>query len=181
MKRLLTVLAVTVAIPLVGILGCAPGIKSTKSTSDADLESVDKTAEYSKETSEPRKLTQEDLEKMLPPPPPNYKRGSADGNQALPVGPREMLLREEINASALEFAKQVPNVEHVKTCFSKVFGGWYLHLYVKKGKKVSLQHYTWNAVTKEWDVSLTVEELPMENLEHHVKGEVGDEKCTVLK
>jgi hypothetical protein len=181
MKRLLTVLAVTVAILLAGILGCVPGIKSTKPTSDSDLKSVDKTAEYSsEETSKPKKLTQEDLEKMLPPPPPSYKK-NGDGNKALPVGPKEMLLKEEINASALEFAKQIPGVIHVKTCFSKVFGGWYLHLYVKKGKKISLQHYTWNAVTKEWDVSLSVKELPLENLEHHVKGEVGDEKCTVLK
>ena len=123
MKRLLTALAVTVAILLAGILGCAPGIKSTKSTSDSDLKSVDKTAEYSKETSKPEKLTPEDLEKMLPPPPPSYKKDSAEGGQALPVGPKEMLQREEINTSALEFAKQIPGVIHVKTCFSKVFGG----------------------------------------------------------
>jgi hypothetical protein len=196
MKRLLAVLAVALMLPLAAITGCAPGIKATKPSASPEkapgavMEEVsklgpaapgDKTTEDSAVASQTEKLSPEELEKMLPPPPPSYKRDSAEATRALPASPKELLEKEEINASALEFAKGIPNVKHVKTCFSRMFGGWYLHLYVAKGKKIALQHYSWNPVSREWDVSMAVKELPLENLEHHLRGEVGDEQCSVLK
>ncbi len=196
MKRLLAILAVALMFPFATIPGCAPWIKATKKDAsseqrpEAEMEedanwSGDfprgKRAKDSAGGDQARKLSPEELEKMLPPPPPSYKGESGEARRALPASPKELLEKEEINASALEFAKGIPNVKHVKTCFSKMFGGWYLHLYVTKGKKMTLQHYTWNTVTREWDVSMAVKELPLENLEYHLKGEVGDEQCTVLK
>lgn len=56
-----------------------------------------------------------------------------------------------------------------------------MFLYVKKGKKMSKQHYTWNPVTKEWEVSLVVRDVPVANLEQDLKTQVEDEKCSVLK
>ncbi|MFH1115932.1 MAG: hypothetical protein V1792_18630 [Pseudomonadota bacterium] len=190
MKRLLAVLAVGLMLPLAAGPGCAPWIKATKEDASrkqspgaqmGDAAAGGKRAKEPAEEGAPRKLSPEELEKMLPPPPPSLKGESGEGKRALPASPKELLEKEEINASALEFAKGIPNVKHVKTCFSKMFGGWYLHLYTPKGKKMGLLHYTWNSVTREWDVSMAVKDLPLENLEHHLKGEVGDEQCTVLK
>ena len=93
----------------------------------------------------------------------------------------ELLQKEEINQAALKFAKEIPNVKYIKTCFSKIYGGWYLLLYVEKGKKISLQQYSWNEKSKEWDVVYQVKEVPASQLEYHLKGEVGDEKCFLLK
>jgi len=196
MKRLLAVLAVALMLPLAAISGCAPGVKAPKPSASAEQapgaerEDVpklgpaapgDKRPEDPAVASQSGKLSPEELEKMLPPPPPSYKRDSADAARALPASPKELIEKEEINASALQFAKEIPNVKHIKTCFSKMFGGWYLHLYVTKGKKVALQHYSWNTLSREWDVSMAVKELPLENVERHLRQEVGDEQCTVLK
>lgn len=193
MKRLLAILAVALMLPLAAIPGCAPGIKATKPSANAekapspeteDVQKLgpaapgDKGTEAPAVPSQPGKLSPEELEKMLPPPPPSYKRKTAE---ALPASPKELLEKEEINASALQFAKEIPDVKHIKTCFSKMFGGWYLHLYVTKGKKPYLQHYSWNPVTREWEVSMAMKDLPVDNVESHLKQEVGDEQCTVLK
>lgn len=89
--------------------------------------------------------------------------------------------RPEINQAALDFAAHVPNVKYVKTCFSKLYGGWYLILYVTRGKRTSLQQYLWNPKSKEWEIVYILKEIPEDQVEYHVKGEVGDEKCFVLK
>ncbi|MDQ7782463.1 MAG: hypothetical protein RDU20_06280 [Desulfomonilaceae bacterium] len=181
MKRLLAVFAVALVVLLAVISGCVPGMKAAKPSVDPEQVPGTQGAEVPESGAQPGKLSPEELDKMLPPPPPSYKRDSPAGAPAPPASPRELNEKEEINASALEFAKGIPNVKHVKTCYSKMFGGWYLHLYVTKGKKIALQHYSWNPVSKEWDVSMAVKELPQDNLEYHLKGEVGDEQCTVLK
>ncbi len=197
MKRLLAVFAVAMMFPFAAIPGCAPGIKATKPAASSamapgaetgerpewgDKAPGSKGAEDSAGEDQSGKTSPKEWEKTLPPPPPSYRnRESQEARRALPASPKELFEKEEINASALEFAKQIPNVKHVKTCFSKMFGGWYLHLYVTKGKKIALQHYSWNPVSKEWDVSMSVKELPIKSLEYHLKGEVGDEQCTVLK
>jgi len=193
MKRLLAVLAVALMFPLAAIPGCAPWFQTTKPSESlvkapggehsdwGPAAPSDKRLEDSAGSSQSGKLSPDELEKMLPPPPPSYKRDSAQATRALPASPKELIEKEKINASGLEFAKGIPNVKHIKTCFSRMFGGWYLHLYVTKGKKVALQHYTWNPGSREWDVSMAVKELPLENLERHLRQEVGDEQCTVLK
>ncbi|MBI5572845.1 MAG: hypothetical protein HY914_23075 [Desulfomonile tiedjei] len=89
--------------------------------------------------------------------------------------------RSEINQAALDFAQNYPHVKYVKTCFSKLYGGWYLILYVARGKKTDLQQFSWNDTSKEWEPVFRQENLPKEQIEYHVKGEVGDEKCFVLK
>ena len=182
MKRLLTVLAVVLVIPLALFQGCIPGLKATKPTQSSELSPDAKNVENAPEPSAPGKLSEEELEKLLPPPPPSYeKRKSGDGKMAMPVTSKEMLEKEEINASALRFAKEIPNVKHVKTCFSKMFGGWYLDLFVTKGKKIVKQNYSWNPVTREWDISLAPKEVPQDKLEYYLRGEVTDERCSVLK
>lgn len=107
-----------------------------------------------------------------PPPPPG---------ETVAEGALDLREKDEINASALQFAKNVKGVKHVKTCYSKLYGGWYLLLYVEKKKKMALHQYSWNDKSKEWEVIYYLKEIPEDQIEHHLKGEVADEKCFVLK
>ncbi len=108
-----------------------------------------------------------------PPPPPDPGRGSR--------GAIDLRKKEEVNAAAMDFAKNIKGVKHVKTCYSRLYGGWYLMLYVQKEKKVALQQYSWNESTKEWDVSYYLKEVPQNQIEYHLKSEIADEKCFLLK
>ncbi|MBM3302190.1 MAG: hypothetical protein FJY85_19845 [Deltaproteobacteria bacterium] len=179
MKRPPKVLAALLAAVAIFIEGCVPGLRTARTPSD-EAQGPPTVRPGTTESGARRTQALSDPDKGPPFLAPQ-ERPPATPRRALPPTPRESLERDEINSSAQEFAKGVPDVQHIKTCFSKVFGGWYLHLYVKKGKQIALQHYTWNPVTKEWEVSLAVKELPVENLEHHLRGEIEDERCTVLK
>jgi hypothetical protein len=110
----------------------------------------------------------------IPPPPfPDSSKSVASSS--------DFSQRAEINQSALDFAENVPKVKAVKTCYSKLYGGWNLFLYVVKGKKIELQQYQWNPKSKEWDIVLRDEKLPQDQIDYHIKSEVNDEKCFVLK
>lgn len=153
------------ALILAVMSGCLPGLKSTKPTAQEARTSGAVGG-------------QDPVVQPLPPPPPDFREGAA---AATATDPPELRQKEEINQAALKFAREIPNVKHIKTCFSKVYGGWYLLLYIESGKKISLQQYSWNEKSKEWDVVYHVKEVPEKQLEHHLKGEVGDEKCFILK
>lgn len=178
MKILPNLLAIAATI----ILGCTPFLKSSKpevSQEESVTEQPSSDQEIRREEPSRPPVARPEGER---PPGPGSLVGRQDlGKPAPPASTTEVMEKEEINRAALEFAKEIPDVLHVKTCYSKIFGGWYLDLFLKKGKKKALQHYTWNPATKEWEVSLPVKELTDENLDFHLKGQVGDEKCTVLK
>lgn len=181
MKWLSHGLAAILILSVAVILGCIPGTKFAKPTSTSSSDDGMVTATLGEKEGESSSLPPSEWEK--PPPPSSEPQEKRPGTpkRALPASPKEMRNKDEINAAALEFAKEIPDVIHVKTCFSKVFGGWYLLLYLKKGKKISLQHYSWNPITKEWEVSMAGKEIPADKLEYHLKSEIGDEKCTTLK
>jgi len=156
------------ALILAAMSGCIPGLKSTKPTAQETRVSGAGQAVDGQGPVVP----------PLPPPPPDFRDGAA----ATPGAESpELRQKEEINQAALRFAREIPNVRHIKTCFSKVYGGWYLLLYIESGKKISLQQYSWNEKSQEWDVVYHVKEVPEKQLEHHLKAEVGDEKCFILK
>jgi|GEM_PF-475895 len=163
------------------IVGCVPGIKSSKNSANPDAASGSKVTAQSPAPTESPKLSSKDLESLLPPPPPSYKSGDGSSGQSEKADIPELLQKDEINQAAIKFAREVPNVKHVKTCFSKIYGGWYLLLYIEKGKKISLQQYSWNPKSNEWEVVYHIKEVPSNQIEFHLKGEVGDEKCFVLK
>jgi len=149
------------------VIGCVPGFRAAKPIAN---EPPTQSSRQSPGATDP-------LLKPLPPP-PDYVTSKAAANA---VDTPELLQKEEISQAALKFAKEIPNVKYVKTCFSKIYGGWYLLLYIEKGKKISLQQYSWNDKSREWDVVYQVKEVPSGQLEHHLKGEVDDEKCFILK
>ncbi len=90
--------------------------------------------------------------------------------------------RAQVNQAALEFVqKNVPDAKHIKTCYSKLYGGWYMLLYLEKGKKIWMQHWSWNQKSKEWEPVSQNKEISPKQLDFDLKGEVAGEKCFVLK
>jgi hypothetical protein len=175
MKFAITFTAVTLLLLAPIMFGCVPGLQATKpSTGQAGPSSA-------KEPVNASGGTDKTADSKLPPPPPNYKPSDTGDKEARFEGSDDLSLREEINQSALDFAKNIPHVRHIKTCFSKLYGPWYLILYIDQGKRVALQQYSWNPKTKEWEIQFVQKEIPRDQLQFHVKGEVGDEKCSVLK
>ncbi len=106
-----------------------------------------------------------------PPPPPE------EGDASPSIDPQEA---DAVNRAALVFAKNIKGVQHIKTCYSKLYGGWYLLLYVQQGKNISLQQYSWNPKSREWEVIYQLKELPKDQVKFHFEDEVGDEKCYQL-
>ncbi len=177
--RTASTLLVAVCVTLsLAISGCTPSLQMTKPSSP-EVSASDAKSGTATETPTAAAKPEQKPENQLPPPPPDYKPPSL--SEGLLEGPPDLSWKDEINASALQFAKHIPNVKHVKTCYSKLYGPWYLILYIEKAKKIRLEQYSWNANTKEWEPSFQLKELPAKQLEYHLKGEVDDEKCFVLK
>ncbi|MGO9119654.1 MAG: hypothetical protein ACLQPD_18840 [Desulfomonilaceae bacterium] len=171
-------LLVAVCVGLVlAVSACMPSLQMSKPSSP-EVSGSDAKNESSAESPTAAK-PERPADAQLPPAPPDYKPPSL--SEGLLEGPPDLSWKDEINASALEFGKSIPNVKHVKTCFSKLYGGWYLILYTEKAKKIGLEQYSWNAKSKEWEPSFQLKEIPAKELEYHLKGEVDDEKCFVLK
>ncbi len=165
---------------VLAVSGCIPGLQMTKPTADGPASERTKEAPAGAptDTAQP----QDKVADAQVPPPPDYKPPTP--SEGLLEGSPDLSWKDEISASALEFAKNIPNVKHVKICFSKLYGGaggWYLILYVEKAKKIGLQQYSWNPGYKEWEPSFQLKEIPAKDVEFHLNGEVQDEKCFVLK
>ncbi len=179
MRRVpLIVLAAILFIGSTILPGCVPGLRSAKPLADSESP-ADVHAESTDQAASPKTSTGSDrppkpIPRYTPPPPP-----AADEGAAMSIDP---VVKQEISDSALAFSKHIPDVKHVKLCYSKLFGGWYVFLYTEKGKKHWMQQYAWNAGTKEWDVVLGLKELSKESLDFELKGgEVKEEKCFLLK
>jgi hypothetical protein len=181
---------------LYGCVGIFPLTKKTSDTppSPPETESVQK-AEIPEDTTKERPADE------LPPPPKrrSESRGAKDdllpvpGDKAKydppPPPPADKSVvtvlalrdKDEINRSALKFSKNFKNVEHVRTCYSKLFGGWYVLMYIKNKKNYDLNQYSWNSKTKEWELMYINKSISVKKLEYLLKSEVVDEKCFLLK
>lgn len=162
----------------VSLFGCSSALKSSKlppdqfrdqgtqgssSEKQKKLTAQEKPILDSSKGSEPR---------YDPPGPPSHEKING-------VDPVE---KEEVSKAALEFAeKNIPGVKHLKICYSKLYGGWYLLIYSQKGKKISMQHWSWNQKSREWDIVYHRKEVTPQQLEFDLKGEVAGEKCFLLK
>lgn len=165
------------------IVGCVSALKSVKAPNEeAGKQPVKAPTENVGQAEGAKKGSDEELKKLLATPPPPQYTPPAGGEQK---GSSESLINEgekgQVSKAALDFAGHMKNVKHVKICYSKLYGGWYLMLYLQKGKKVSLDQYSWNKKSQEWEIVYHLKEIPQKQVEFHLKGEVGDEKCFVLK
>jgi hypothetical protein len=164
---------VAAALLLVMVQACVPGLKGSKNQQDVR----DPKAQNAPDQSNP----------MNPANPAQEFSDAQGGKQPRPLAEKtaesslDFQLKDEINRSGLEFAKNLPNVKHVKTCFSQIYGGWNLFVYVQRGKKIAFHQYVWNKEFQQWELSYHQRDLPEKQLEYHLKGEIGDEKCFILK
>jgi hypothetical protein len=154
---------------------CIPGIRSAKPPG----ESVQSPPPAAPGTVAAPPPPEKGKEEKSAPSKPEYKPPPPPEKSSL--SPIELREKEAVNEAALKFAKNLQGVEHIKTCYSKLYGGWYVFYYLKKGKSISVHEYSWNPKTEEWELIWHLKDLPPERLESHVKGEVDDEKCFVLK
>ncbi len=178
MKAALSLVAVALVLAALFLTGCVlPGtIGPTKPTPDGEPIPPPEQSEGAKAPAP----SDQAAEQPLPPPPPGYKPPSPPDREKIVEGSVDLRLKDEVNEAAMRFAKEIPNVKHVKTCYSKLYGGWYLMLYLEKGKKISMEQFSWNGKTKEWEVAGQFQ-VPAKQLDYHLKGEVADEKCFRLK
>lgn len=166
------------------LAGCVPFLKTVKPQQGEERAAQVKPGAESdmgtEKSDKPSALSQEELDKMLPPPPPDYKPTTSSPAQSIdPVDSGE---KEAIKEAALKFAKEIPNVKHMKTCFSREFGGWYLILYTQKGKKFAVQHFAWNSRTLEFEPSAPSRLLlSKKELEQQLDVSVKGETCSRLK
>ena len=184
MKAATIVFAAVFVSLVLAVSGCVPGLQMTKPSAGEAPSPKAKKGAPAEASAGPTQQADKNktADKQLTPPPPENKP------PALSEGPLEGLpdlsWKDEIEASALEFAKNIPHVKHAKICFSKLYGGeggWYLILYVEKAKKIGLQQFSWNPRYKEWEPSFQLKEIPAKDVEFHLKGEVEGEKCFVIK
>lgn len=183
MKSYRGLLVVFVCTVVLVVIGCVSALKGVKQPDEASQkESPKASTEQTKTEQDEKKATAEELKRLLtPPPPPQYKPPAAGDQKTASEAVIDPTEKEEVSRAALEFAGHVKNVKNVKICYSKLYGGWYLMLYVQKSKKISLDQYSWNRKSQEWEIVYHLKEIPQKQLEFHVKGEVGDEKCFVLQ
>lgn len=161
--------------------GCVPLLKLAKLQQGEERAAQVKPGQETGAATEKQPLPPpEEIDKSLPPPPKDYRPSPSSPTQSIDaVDSRE---KEEIRESALRFAKEFQDVKHMKTCFSKEFGGWYLILYTQKGKKFSVQHFAWNSRTREFEPSAPSRLLlTQKELEQQLDAPIGGETCFRLK
>lgn len=161
---------VAAGLALVMAYGCVPGLKGSKNQPN--------TQETKAQGPDGQSAPLGPGRQPAAGPQPQVPRPGLD---TIAEGTSDFRLKDEINRSALEFAgKSVPHVKFIKTCYSQS-GGWNLFAYAQRGKKTSFDQYVWNKESQQWELIYHQKDLPANQLEFHLKGEVGDEKCFVLK
>jgi len=181
MKAAWSVLVILSFLCTVAVMGCVPGLRSAKPGSPSERVADTKAAPPragSEKTADPSK---KELDRLLAAPPPPDKVAASAGDRRLLIKPSDLGSLDEVRQAALTFAQGLKNVKHVKTCYSKASGGWFLALYVPGVKNTIEQEYSWNKDTKEWELSGTRRALPTKDLDIYLKSELPDEKCFLLK
>ncbi len=151
MKAALSLLAATLILAALVLLGCVPGLESVKGPTEAQNPPPPNhttgqagNAPATKPTcKEAGQTPSSSPPAYTPPPPPDREKISEAG--------ADLRLKDEVNESALKFAKEIPNVKHFNTCYSKLDRSWWLNVYSQRKKKIFVQQYLWNDKSKEWE------------------------------
>ena len=177
MKPALIALVLLSFLSTFGTVGCVPGLRSTKPTSPPEAVADAKGAPAA--STKGQDVPKKELERLLATPPPPDKLVRGDTKPL--IKPSDLSGQDEVRQAALNFAQGLKNVKHVRVCYSKAYGGWFLLAYVPGGKKTIQQEYTWNKNTKEWEIYGPQRAFPTKDLDSYLKSELPDEKCILLK
>jgi hypothetical protein len=181
MKAGLSVLALLSFLCTALVVGCIPGLKSTKPDSTPANAAAAKGAPGPSASAKTPAVPNKELDSLLATPPPPDRAPAGLGNKRSVIQPSDLQDKDEVSRAALVLAQGIKDVKHVKSCYSKASGGWFLLLYVQRGKKTSEQEYSWNKETKEWEIYAHRKDLPTEQLDIYLKSELPDEKCFLLR
>jgi hypothetical protein len=177
MKPALIALVLLSFLSTFGTMGCVSGLRSTKSTPPPGAVADAKGAPAA--SPKGQDVRKKELERLLAVPPPPDKLTAS--NKGLLIKPSDLSGQDEVRRAALNFTQGLKNVKHVRVCYSKAYGGWFLLTYVPGGKKTVQQEYSWNKNTKEWELSGSQRAFPTKDLDSYLKTELPDEKCILLK
>ncbi len=135
-------------LPLV-LLGCSGLFRSAKPTVDKAAKAQDSSKPAASDNVSSKAADQASAQTEEPkynPP------GPSDTDKLLQPGV-DSKERAEVNQAALDYihANNIRGLKHMKTCYSKLYGGWYMLIYTERGKKASMQNFGWNPKTKEWE------------------------------
>jgi hypothetical protein len=176
MKAALSFVAVALILSALILLGCVPGLQTVKPTPEGSVAPPTGQAEGAK-APEP---SGQAADKSTSPPAPTYAPPPPPDKEKVSEAAVDLRMKDEVNEAAVKFAKEIPNVKYMRTCYSKWFGGWYLILYRQQKKNFLLQQFQWNDRSKEWEPSYN-KKLTTKEAEAQLKVEVAGEKCFRLK
>jgi hypothetical protein len=181
MKAALSFLAATLILAALLLPGCVPGLQSAKPATQGEPPLAPQGQSEQAEPPKAPMASDQGADPAAPPPPPAYLPPPPPDREKISEAAVDLRMKDEVNEAAMRFIKEMPNVKHAKTCYSKLYGPWYLIVYRQEKKKISVQQYSWNDKSKEWEVTGPPFEVPAKQLDYQLKGEVADEKCFRLK
>ncbi len=181
MKAALSLLAATLILAALLLLGCVPGLESVKGPAEPQNPPAPKRMTGQAKTAPAPKSAGKEAGQTPSNSAPAYTPPAPPGREKISEAETDLRLKDEVNESARKFAKEIPNVIHFKTCYSKLDRGWWLNIYRQTKKKISSQQYMWNEKSKEWEIVGPPLDVPPKELEFRLKGEVPGEKCFRLK
>ena len=89
--------------------------------------------------------------------------------------------KDDMECSSLQLAAKFDDVLHVKTCYSKMFGGWYSLIYHKKNGTIQLSQFAWVKKSKKWKLMYINKNISEKQLETLLTVPVADEICSTLR
>lgn len=181
MKAVLSALVLLSFLCTVLVMGCIPGLRSTKLGSPSETSADAKSSPGPSASAKTPAVPNKELDSLLATPLPPDRAATGPGNKRPLIRPSDLSDKDEVSRAALVLAQGIKEVKHIKSCYSKASGGWFLLLYVQRGKKISEQEYSWNKETREWEIYAHRKDLPAQQLDIYLKSELPDEKCFLLR
>lgn len=135
MKAAISFLAATLILAALLSPGCVPGLQSAKPSPEVEPPSGPQGASEQAETAKPPTPGEKGAEQAASPSLPTYAPPPPPDREKISEAAVDLRLKDEVNEAAMRFAKEIPNVKHIKTCYSKLYGGWYLLLYLEKVRR----------------------------------------------
>ena len=122
MKAALSLLAVTLILAALLLLGCVPGLQSAKAPTQGEPPLGPQGQSEQAEPPKAPMASDQGADPAAPPPPPAYLPPPPPDREKISEGVVDLRQKEEVNEAAMRFAKEMPNVKHAKTCYSKSYG-----------------------------------------------------------
>jgi hypothetical protein len=181
MRSFVNLFAAAACVAAVAVWGCVSGLQSAKPADMADSTKEAKAPAQGDRPSPGAKPLPGDKDSLLAAPPTPDKALSSPSNVKPELVGSALKDKDEVTEAALLLAQNVPKVKHIKTCYARASGTWFLYLYVEKGKKLAEETYSWNGELHEWETHGHRKDVQIKQIEFYLRAELPDEKCFLIK